>query len=252
MDFGATISEELSAEDPRSILHDPTIWSQSSNAWRNPAGDPPLSGPMAMIAAACEVEPLEGGTPLGHFTTTDATRAGQQYPAIIASQYGQGRVVYFAASADKAMFFYPDPAFRRMLINACLWSAGNTPPPVEVDGPLVLQTTVRRQPAEGRTIVHLLNAASSWGQHSIYQKVAALPEELARQYGYPDRSELRGVWPIREEVIPLHDIRVICRIPGVARATLQPENIDLPLTATDDGVEVLVPRLEMHSMVVFE
>lgn len=252
LDLGTPSGGELNPEDPRSIVDDSAVWSQTSTSWRNPAGEPPLSGPMAMIAAACEVELLEGGTAIGQFAATGSGRAGQQYPAIIASEYGQGRVVYFAASADKAMFFYPDPAFRRMLINACRWSAGNDLPPVEVDGPLVLQTTVRRQPAEGRTVVHLLNAASSWGQHSIYQKVAPLPEELARQYGYPDRSELRGVWPIREEVIPLHDIRVICRIPGITRATLQPENVDLSLTAINNGIEVLVPSLEMHSMVVFE
>jgi hypothetical protein len=57
---------------------------------------------------------------------------------------------------------------------------------------------------------------------------------------------------IREESIPLHDIRVICRIPGVTRATLQPENLELPLKRGDGGVEAIVPKLEMHSMVVFE
>ena len=44
------------------------------------------------------------------------------------------RVVYFPASVDKGMFFYPDTYMRQMLTNACLWSAGNTPPPVEVQG----------------------------------------------------------------------------------------------------------------------
>ena len=36
------------------------------------------------------------------------------------------------------------------------------------------------------------------------------------------------------------------------KATLQPENRDLPLKKVKDGVEVLVPKVEMHSMVVFE
>jgi len=167
--------------------------------------------------------------------------------------YGKGRVVYFAAGFDKAMFFYPDGAHRKLLTNACRWAAGEAPPPVEVKAPLILTTTFRRQVKEGRTIVHLLNSASSWGLHSIYQKLAPLPEELQKQYGYPDRSELRGTWPIREEVIPLHAIRVRCRIAGVTRATLQPENINLPLkTLAKDDVEVVVPKVEMHSMVVFE
>ena len=44
--------------------------------------------------------------------------------------------------------------------------------------------------------------------HSIYQKLAPLPEELNKQWGFPNQSELRGTWPVREEVIPLSNIRV--------------------------------------------
>ena len=63
---------------------------------------------------------------------------------------------------------------------------------------------------------------------------------------------LRGTWPVREELIPLHDIRVTCRVPGVNKATLEPEHVELPLIRQADGVEVIVPKLMMHSMVVFE
>jgi len=150
------------------------------------------------------------------------------------------------------MFFDPDGAFRQMLSNACRWVAHDVPPPLEVQGPLILLTTFRRQPKENRAIVHLLNPGSSWGLHSIYQKLAPLPEELRKEFGYPDNPELRGTWPIREEVIPLHDIRVTCRLPDAKKATLQPGNQSLPLRKMKDGVEVIVPKVEMHSMVVFE
>jgi hypothetical protein len=53
-------------------------------------------------------------------------------------------------------------------------------------------------------------------------------------------------------VIPLCDIKVRCRLPGIKQATLQPENDPLPLSRTKDAVEALVPRLNMHSMVIFE
>ena len=121
-----------------------------------------------------------------------------------------------------------------------------------MEGPLLLSTTFRRQPAAGRTIVHLLNDHSSYGRHSIYQKLAPLPAELQKSWGFPNQSELRGTWPVREEVIPLSDIRVRCRLPNIHQATLQPENQPLPLTRLRDGVEVTVPKLQMHSMVVFE
>jgi hypothetical protein len=79
-----------------------------------------------------------------------------------------------------------------------------------------------------------------------------LPEELNKQWGFPNQSELRGTWPVREEVIPLSNIKVRCRVPGVTKATLQPGGKPLPLTKTDDGVVVTVNDLGMHAMVVFE
>ena len=160
--------------------------------------------------------------------------------------------MYFPASVDKGMFFYPDTYMRQMLANAVRWAAHDVPPPVEVAGPLILTTTFRTPADQQRTIVHLLNQASSWGIHSTYQKLAALPEELNKQWGFPNQSELRGTWPVREEIIPLHDIQVTCRVPGVRKATQQPEGIDLPLTTTADGIAVTVPTVGMHSMVIFE
>ena len=153
--------------------------------------------------------------------------------------------------STRPCFSIPTANLRRLLANACRWAAASLPP-LEVRGPLILEATFRRQPEPHRTIVHLLNHASSWGMHSIYQKLAPLPAELDANTAIPDRSELRGTWPSREEVIPLSDIRVICRIPGVTKATLQPENLALPLKKTEGAVEVVVPKLEMHSMVVFE
>ena len=88
--------------------------------------------------------------------------------------------------------------------------------------------------------INLLNDQSSYGRHSIYQKLQ-LPGQ-----------GLTGPWTARREVIPLHDVKVRCRIPGITAARQQPENLTLPLTRTPDGVEVIVPKLEMYSLVVFE
>ena len=111
--------------------------------------------------------------------------------------------------------------------------ADDEKPLVEVNGPLILTATVRRQPDAKRIVVHLLNQGSSWGMHSIYQKIAPLPEELNKQWGFPNQSELRGTWPIREEVIPLSGIRVTCHVPGIKKATLQPGGLDLPMARND-------------------
>jgi hypothetical protein len=162
------------------------------------------------------------------------------FPGMIASSYGQGRVVYLPAELDQAMFFYPNTYIGAMLVNAVKWVSQDAKPPVEVEGPLILAATFRRQPSRNRTVVHLLNDQSSYGRHSIYQKLQL-----------PDHS-VTGPWAVRREVIPLHDIKVRCRISGVTKATQQPENLTLPLTKTTEGVEVVVPRLDMYSLVVFE
>jgi hypothetical protein len=139
------------------------------------------------------------------------------------------------------MFFYPNAFVSQMLVNATKWAAGAAKAPMETDGPLILAVTYRRKPSKHRTIVHLLNDQSSYGRHSLYQKIQL-----------PDRS-LMGQWTVRREVIPLHDIKVRCRISGVRKAKQQPENISLPLkTLADGSVEVAVPKVEMYSMVVFE
>lgn len=243
----------LSLDKDHPITDDLLIKLKQNTAWAGgDSAGPPEKGTLALVASATEVKPADGGDVISTYKVNDYKRANESYPAIIASDYGKGRVVYFAASVDKGMFFYPDTYMRQMLANACKWVSHDVAPPLEAKAPLILTTTFREQPAEKRYIVHLLNNASSWGQHSIYQKLAPLPEELSKQWGFPNQSELRGTYPIREEIIPLHDIKVTCRMPGITKATLQPENLPLKLEKTEDGVVATVPTVQMHSMVVFE
>lgn len=221
------------------ILNDPAIQGQEKTAWRNPTGPPAARGWLELVAGATLVKPRAGGQTLVRLSTNES--AATSFPGLIASSHGRGRVVYLPAGLDQAMFFYPNTYIRALLVNACRWVAQDATPPVEVEGPLMLAVTYRRQPAQHRTIVHLLNDQSSYGRHSLYQKFNT------REHG------LRGPWATREEVIPLHDLRVRCHLPGVTKATLQPENLPLALRPLPSGgVEVIVPKLEMYSMVVFE
>ena len=72
-----------------------------------------------------------------------ADQSSHRHPAILISEFGKGRVVYFAAAVDKGMFFYPDAYMRQMLANAVRWAARDVKPLVEVNGPLIL--TIDRQ-----------------------------------------------------------------------------------------------------------
>jgi hypothetical protein len=234
----AQLSLWLEAPD-HPILNDEAIQGQERNAWRNPTGPPPARAWLDLVASATLTKPRGGGLTLVSLRTNQS--AAFAYPAMIASSYGRGRVVYAPAGLDQAMFFYPNTYIRAMLVNACQWVAQDARPPLEVDGPRLLAVTYRRQPAQKRTIVHLLNDQSSYGRHSLCQKLLR------------PNSSVTGPWAVREEVIPLHDVRVRCRVPGVTQATQEPENLNLPLRPlAEGGVEVLVPKLELYSLVVFE
>lgn len=233
----------IRAEHP--VMNDPAILSKLDTGWRPKEAGPPV---LDLIASAAKVVPRNPANVVAEWAAPSG--GANRWPAVIASETGAGRVVYLPAAFDKGYFFFPDEYMRHLLVNACVWAA-RTPPPLAVEGPLMLAATFRRQLEPGRAVVHLLNDASSYGRHSIYQKIMPLSDELKRR-GFQDSPDLRGQWPTREEIVPLHDITVICRCGGVTKASQQPEGIDLPIRTTGRGVEVVVPKVEMYSMVVFE
>ena len=59
--------------------------------------------------------------------------------------------------------------------------------------------------------------------------------------------------PLREETVPIHEIEIaIDERYQVSRAVQQPEGIELQINKNEVGSAVLVPKLEIHSMVVLE
>src|SRR6185295_8010807 len=133
-------------DDAHPIIDDPVIKAKQNTSWLNP-GNPPPKGPLALIASSAKVKPLEGAKVVATFNVNlPAAEAATRHPAIIASEFGKGRVVYFPASVDKGMFFYPDAYMRQMLFRAARWAAHDAPPPVEVAGPLILTAAFREQP----------------------------------------------------------------------------------------------------------
>jgi hypothetical protein len=181
---------------------------------------------------AVRVRPREGAVVAVTFGPKGAIAPGS--PAVLTRTVGRGRVVYLAAGFDAAYYLYPYPYQRLIVANAIRWAAGSVPQPVSVAAPMCVHaTTVRQRTAGGeRLIVHLFNDLNTSGGH-------AFPNDDV---------------PLREEVIPIADIRVTFRMPGrIARLTLEPEGIALPIGKADGGgIEVVVPRLAVHAMVVAE
>ncbi len=151
-------------------------------------------------------------------------------PAITTHQFGKGRVVYFASGIDSAYYLYAYPYHRLLLANAVKWAA-NSVVPIEVQAPMCVQAVAMRQVKDGpRLVLHLFNDVNTTAFH-------ALPSDDV---------------PLREETLPIYDIHVQFRGYQLGSIRLQPEGIELTRQAIDDGFEVVVPRLDVHSMVVAE
>jgi hypothetical protein len=154
-----------------------------------------------------------------------------ELPGVVTRTYGKGRVAYFAAGLDSGYYLYAYPYQRLALKHAILWAAPEAPP-VRVEAPMCVHSTVMRQSKSGqRLVVHLFSDLNTTGQH-------ALPADDV---------------PLREETIPIPDIKVNFSAGyKIRRFHLEPEGLALKPVRTKDGVQVTVPRLEVHSMVVAE
>ena len=152
-------------------------------------------------------------------------------PAAVMGEQGKGRVVYMAAGFDAANYSYGYPYERILFAQAIKWAAG-TPPPVAVEAPMCIQSTVFRQKdATGeRLVVHLFNGLNTTSDHG-------LPEVDV---------------PLREEAVPVGGIKVRFHQLVPKRVHLEPEGIDLAPATQGEWTEVAVPPVAVHSMVVAE
>jgi hypothetical protein len=184
-----------------------------------------FKGPAAKIALKNDVKTLAVAFPKG------SDEAKNTSPAIISHQFGKGRVVYFAAGIDAGYYSYSYPYQRRLLSQAMRWAA-DEPPPVDVQAPMCVHATTFRQEKNGkqRLLIHLYNDVNTTAFH-----------------GLPNDDV-----PLREETLPIHDIRVTLRGYEIASAKLQPEGKELTVTTDKNETSLVVPRLEVHSIVVVE
>ncbi|MDR3633706.1 MAG: ThuA domain-containing protein [Isosphaeraceae bacterium] len=163
---------------------------------------------------------------------TKSEGGGAELPGILTHTFGKGRVVYLAAGLDAAYYLYAYPYERLALGHAIRWAASG-PAPVAVEAPMCVHSTLMRQEKGGaeRLIVHLFSDLNTTAFH-------ALPADDV---------------PLREEVVPVHDIRVTFDPHyRLGRVHLEPGGGELEVRRTPQGMSVTVPRLDVHAMVVGE
>jgi len=163
--------------------------------------------------------------------TINAKEAGAPLlPGMVVHSYGKGRVVYLSAGLDSAYYLYPYPYYRLILARALRWAAGEQPR-ISVQAPMCVHSTFFRQKKEGeRLVVHLYNDVNTSGNH-------AKPDDDV---------------PLREETIPIYGIKVGFSGYDIKSIHLEPEGTKLTPRKAGSRIEVTVPRLDIHTMVVAE
>ena len=139
----------IDADHP--IVNDPLIHAKQATAWRGGPGPPPEKGDLALIASAVEATPADGGQVLMTYTVNQPERPASSASGADRLDIRQrARSRTFRPASTRRCSFIPDTYIRQLLANACRWAAADVPPPVEVEGPLLLSaTTFRRQPQQG-------------------------------------------------------------------------------------------------------
>lgn len=220
----------------------PEYWQKRKGVWDFKRGDNPRSflahdkltellgkGPVTFKGPVARVEPLPGAITEATVSTKDDPKAAP-LPAIVSHTFGQGKVVYFAAGIDAAHYALSYPYHRVVLTQAIRWAASSAAP-VEVDAPMCVHAvTVRQKRAGERLVIHLYNDVNTTAGH-----------------GHPAEEV-----PLREEVIPIHDIRVLLRGYTVKSVRQEPEGIALETMTTGDVTTFIVPKLRVHTTAVVE
>ena len=154
----------------------------------------------------------------------------KEWPFMVANSAGEGRSLYFAADIAQAYFTAPYQYQRKLISNSVKWAAGKNGQLVELDAPLCVQSAFYTQNDGVRWVVHLLNEINTSANRAI-------PENNPSQ---------------REEVVPIADIKVRVRGVNMASAFFEPGHHELQIRKNDQWQEVIVPRLDVHGMMVFE
>jgi hypothetical protein len=153
------------------------------------------------------------------------------FPGVVVRTFGKGRVVYFAAGVDAALWSYGYPYQRRLVSRAIQWAAG-ADFPIKIEAPMCVQATFFEQDDGGarRTVIHLFNGLNSTGGHGLPQADC----------------------PLREETVPIHGIKVrfVGQTPG--RMHIEPEGIVPPVARAGNDHVAELPPLAIHSMLVVE
>jgi hypothetical protein len=189
------------------------------------------SAPVTFKGPAIRIKAAEG-THVGVTLWPHGAEEKDASPAFVFHEFGKGRVAYFAAGLDAGYYRYSYPYQRIVLARAIRRAEGYKNWPIEVTAPMCVHSTFFRQATQfgDKLLVHLYNDVNTTAQH-----------------GLPDDDV-----PLREETLPIHDIRISLPMETIIRSAHQwPEDRSLHVL-NFRGAHVTVPRLDIHSIIAIE
>ncbi|MEN6642532.1 MAG: beta-galactosidase trimerization domain-containing protein [Armatimonadia bacterium] len=186
-----------------------------------------------MYTKGLQVEPLPGTEVLSSMLKPYFNRTWEHFCSHRHTP-AEGPVSYPGATRSGNCVYFMHPLFALYEAKAPKWCkeliAGALglllpEPSLKVGGPSTLLASVNEQPGKNRSVVHLLHY---------------IAERRAREFD------------IIEDIIPLYDLPVSLKAEGVSKVTLEPQGQELAFEVKGGRVEVTVPKLEGHQMVVFQ
>ncbi len=145
--------------------------------------------------------------------------ADSKYPAVVTSQHGTGRVVYFPSLEGEFYYSSRIDQHARLIANAVA-SARRDRQRVTIEAPSTVHLEVRSAGEGGDLHVHLLNSSG----------------DMQR--------------PI-SEIIPVHDIRIsIGGTPGKVRARSLWLDRELPVSTVGSTAVMVLPEMDVYDVVV--
>jgi Hypothetical glycosyl hydrolase 6/Beta-galactosidase trimerisation domain len=152
-----------------------------------------------------------------------------EWPACTVNRYGKGKAIYFVGGIDRDYLKLSFPELKWLMGDAVRMVA-REPLPVQVKAPLCVEVNAFER--EKQLVVHLVN----------FQ---------------PEMSKYMAMGPIEsrhsvQEILPVYELEVAVRgLKGLKTVEQQPEGKVLSHREEAGVVIVKVPRLDCHSMIVF-
>ncbi len=173
----------------------------------------------------CTRSSLGGRTPLDDFDPRLNYDSGD--PAATLNHYGRGRAIYLSSDVGRGYLENPYPPLRRFVDHL----VRRTRPPLEIEAPQAIEVAALRRGAN-RLLIHLLN-----------NPTPMLPPQPGAEKDVTTFFYLQELDPVRDVRVRFNDLKV-----QSAYLPLQ----DLELEVEGEPAAVVVPRVEVHEVLVVD